>query len=72
MHDVSLVCAESVPLEIGWRAVVDGFCDYVVPLGLSFEQFQRLIADEEIGPAASLVAIRGGDEPRGVVGDPGA
>ncbi len=65
MNDVSLVSADSVPLEVVWRAFVDGFRDYVVPVELSFDEFEQVIADEKISLAASVVAVRDGVEPCG-------
>lgn len=65
MNDVSLVSADSVPLEVVWRAFVDGFRGYVVPVELSFDEFEQVIADEKISLAASVVAVRHGVEPCG-------
>jgi len=61
-----VVAADSVPSSVVWRAFLEGFRDYVVPVEIGETPFANLLAAEHIDLAASCVALDPFGDPVGI------
>ncbi len=64
--DLRVVAADTLPLTVVWRAFLDGFRDYVVPVHIDEGPFAAMIASEHVDLSASRVAIDPAGVPVGI------
>lgn len=60
------VSADTLPLTVVWRAFLEGFRDYLVPVQIDERPFADMLEWEQVDLAASVVALDNSDEPTGV------
>jgi GNAT superfamily N-acetyltransferase len=65
-EEIRFVPASSVSPTLVWKAFVEGFQGYIVPVKIDEEPFARMIATEHVDLTASVVALDNADEPLGI------
>ena len=65
-EDIRFVPATSVSSTLVWKAFLEGFRDYVIPVQIAEEPFEKMLAGEQVDLAASVVALNNEGEPLGV------
>lgn len=63
---IRVVVADTLPPAVVWRAFVEGFRGYLVPVEIDEEAFAALIASEHVDLSVSLVALDHGGDPVGI------
>ena len=65
-EEIRFVPASSVSSKLLWKAFVEGFQGYIVPVQVEEEPFTKMIAAESVDLSASVVALNYTGEPIGV------
>ncbi len=65
-QDLRFVVAAELPLTVVWRAFLDGFRDYLVPVQIEEGPFATLLEAESVDLSASIVALDNIGNPVGI------